>query len=60
MTEMSDRLKRVIAAAGKADDAVKAVIWEMRTPSPEMLSAAAALPRTATPLELWEVMLGAA
>jgi hypothetical protein len=59
MTEMSDRVKRAIATADDADEAAKAAIREMRTPSPEML-AAAALPRTATAQEIWEAMIDGA
>lgn len=56
MSEMADRLKRVIEAGGDA----QAVLRELRVPSPEMSTAAAALPRAATLLELWEAMVDAA
>ena len=60
MSEMIDRTSRAIRSANDADAAALAVIQELRVPSPEMLAAAAALPKTATPSEVWETMLAAA
>ncbi|QQO11664.1 hypothetical protein JJB99_19300 [Bradyrhizobium diazoefficiens] len=56
MSEMTDRLKRVIAAGGDA----QAVLRELRVPSPETLAAAATLPRSTTAQEIWEATVDAA
>jgi hypothetical protein len=61
MGEMFDRTKRVIrAASGDVDVAARTVLRELRTPSPEMLVAAAKLPMSAAPSDVWEAMMAAA
>ena len=60
MGEMIDRAKRAIGEISDAEAAALAVIREMRVPTPEMLAAAANLPKTAGVSDIWEAMLNAA
>ena len=60
MSEMIERAKRAIGTANDPEGAALAVIQELRVPSPEMLAAAARLPRDAHPSEIWRAMVDAA
>jgi hypothetical protein len=60
MGEMLDRAERVIKNAPDPRTAAMATLREMRTPSPEVLAAAAKLPPQATPDAIWEAMICAA
>lgn len=60
MGEMIDRAKYAIKQAIDPDAAVLAVIEAMKVPTPEMLAAAAKLPRTSEPSEIWLAMVDAA
>ena len=60
MAEMIDRATRAIRSANNPETAALAVIQEMRVPTPEMLAAAASLPKTAEASAVWEAMINAA
>lgn len=60
MSEMIDRAVRVLRQQPNPEAAALGIIKEMRVPAPEMLAAAAALPKFSDPVIIWETMIRAA
>lgn len=58
--EMADRVTTAIRSANSPEAAALDVLRAMSAPSPEMLVAAAKLPKTAEPGDVWDAMITAA
>lgn len=57
---MINRAVRILRQQPNPEVAALDIIKEMRVPTPEMLAAAAALPKLSEPAIIWETMIRAA